>query len=73
VSATEAGLSVIEGGIAVVSPVPVVKVLFGTAAAKFTVVSATKITATVPAGTGKVAVTVTTPLGTASGQFAYTA
>lgn len=98
VSATETGPSVTDGGIAVVSPVPVVtgvspgsgatgikvtitglnltgatKVLFGTAAARFTVVSATKITAIVPAGRGKVAVTVTTPLGTASGQFAYTA
>ena len=42
------------------------KVLFGSAAASFTVVSATKITATVPAGSGKVAVTVTTPLGTSA-------
>jgi alpha-tubulin suppressor-like RCC1 family protein len=98
VSATEAGPSATDGGIAAVSPVPVVtsvspksgakgskvtitglnltgatKVLFGTAAAKFTVVSATKITATVPAGSGKVTVAVTTPLGTASGQFSYTA
>jgi alpha-tubulin suppressor-like RCC1 family protein len=98
VSATEVGPGVTDGGIAVVSPVPVVtsvspksgakgikvtitglnltgatKVLFGTAAAKFTVVSATEITATVPAGSGKVTVAVTTPLGTASGQFSYTA
>jgi IPT/TIG domain/Regulator of chromosome condensation (RCC1) repeat len=50
------------------------KVLFGSAAASFTVVSATKITATVPAGSGKVAVTVTTPLGTSAQthDFTYT-
>jgi alpha-tubulin suppressor-like RCC1 family protein len=51
------------------------KVKFGGKTAKFTVVSATKITATAPAGTGTVAVTVTTPLGTsqkvAAGQFTY--
>jgi uncharacterized protein (TIGR03437 family) len=41
-------------------------VQFGTAKATFTVVSATKITATAPAGTGTVAVTVTTPLGTSA-------
>jgi alpha-tubulin suppressor-like RCC1 family protein len=50
------------------------KVLFGSAAASFTVNSATKITATVPAGSGKVAVTVTTPLGTSAQteDFTYT-
>jgi large repetitive protein len=40
------------------------KVLFGTVAAKFTVVTATKITATAPGGIGTVAVRVTTPLST---------
>jgi alpha-tubulin suppressor-like RCC1 family protein len=48
------------------------KVLFGSAAATFTVNSATKITATVPAGSGKVAVTVTTPLGTAAKTCYFT-
>jgi alpha-tubulin suppressor-like RCC1 family protein len=50
------------------------KVLFGSVAASFTVVSATKITATVPAGSGTVAVTVTTPLGTSAKthDFTYT-
>jgi alpha-tubulin suppressor-like RCC1 family protein len=50
-------------------------VKFGGTAAKFTVVSPTKITATAPAGSGTVAVTVTTPLGTSrkvtAGQFTY--
>ncbi|MGH3156423.1 MAG: IPT/TIG domain-containing protein, partial [Streptosporangiaceae bacterium] len=42
------------------------KVRFGTASAMFTVVSPTKITATAPAGSGTVAVTVTTSLGTSA-------
>jgi hypothetical protein len=41
--------------------------------AKFTVVSPTKITATVPSGAKTVAVTVTTPFGTSAAQFTYTA
>jgi alpha-tubulin suppressor-like RCC1 family protein len=50
------------------------KVLFGSASASFTVVSPTKITATVPAGSGTVAITVTTPLGTSGKNchFTYT-
>ncbi|WP_424711980.1 IPT/TIG domain-containing protein [Kitasatospora acidiphila] len=47
---------------------------FGTAAASFTVVSSTQITATVPAGSGTVQVTVTTPSGTSNGvAFTYAA
>ncbi|MFR9754128.1 IPT/TIG domain-containing protein, partial [Nocardia sp. 004] len=48
-------------------------VLFGaTPAVSFTVDSDTQITATVPAGTGTVAVTVTTPAGTSNGvHYAY--
>ncbi|TQF07954.1 cell surface receptor IPT/TIG domain-containing protein [Kitasatospora acidiphila] len=46
---------------------------FGAAASSFTVVSATQITATVPAGSGTVLVTVTTPGGTSNGvAFTYT-
>ncbi|WP_199823454.1 IPT/TIG domain-containing protein, partial [Streptomyces sp. NRRL WC-3742] len=41
-------------------------------ASSFTVVSATQITATVPAGSGTVQVTVTTPGGTSNGvAFTY--
>jgi hypothetical protein len=48
-------------------------VSFGsTAASGFTVDSDTQITATSPAGSGTVNVTVTTPNGTASAQFTYT-
>ncbi len=51
------------------------KVLFGTAAAAFTVASATTITATAPVGTGTVNVRVTTPFGTsakvAADKFSY--
>ncbi len=48
-------------------------VSFGsTAASGFTVDSDTQITATSPAGSGTVDVTVTTPNGTASAQFTYT-
>jgi len=52
-------------------------VRFGAAAATFTVGSARTITASVPAGSGTVAVTVTTPLGSSAknsaGQFTYAA
>ncbi|HEY6284086.1 MAG TPA: IPT/TIG domain-containing protein, partial [Ktedonobacteraceae bacterium] len=44
----------------------------GTAARGFTVDSDTQITATSPAGSGMVTLTVTTPNGTASAQFTYT-
>jgi len=44
----------------------------GTAASGFTVVSDTQISATSPAGSGMVTLTVTTPNGTASAQFTYT-
>ncbi|WP_229866621.1 IPT/TIG domain-containing protein [Streptomyces gelaticus] len=45
----------------------------GTPSASFTVVSATKITADAPAGTGTVQITVTTPDGTSNGvSFTYT-
>lgn len=44
----------------------------GTAASGFTVDSDTQITATSPAGSGMVTLTVTTPNGTASAQFTYT-
>jgi alpha-tubulin suppressor-like RCC1 family protein len=51
------------------------EVTFGGVRARFTVVSATKITATVPAGKGTVAVRVTTTLGTSAktnaGRFSY--
>jgi alpha-tubulin suppressor-like RCC1 family protein len=51
------------------------KVKFGGKAASFTVISSTKITATAPAGTGVVDITVVTPLGTSaktsSDKFTY--
>jgi alpha-tubulin suppressor-like RCC1 family protein len=91
VSVTQAGLSMDDGGIAVVSPVTQVtglspahgrkgikvtvtglnlagatKVTFGGTRTRFTVVSATSITAIVPAGAGTVAVRVTTAFGTSA-------
>ena len=42
-------------------------VMFGSTSAAFTVISATQITATAPAGTGSASVTVTTPGGTSNG------
>jgi hypothetical protein len=50
-------------------------VSFGTVSAAMTIVSDTQITATIPAGTGTVDVTVTTPAGTSAtspaDQFSY--
>jgi hypothetical protein len=52
----------------------VTAVKFGSVSAVFTVVSATQINATAPAGTGSVSVTVTTPGGTSNGvAYAYVA
>ena len=91
ISVTQAGLSMDDGGAAVVSPVTLVtrvspshgkkgakvtitglnlagatKVTFGGVRARFTIVSPTKITATVPASRGTVAVRVTTTFGTSA-------
>jgi uncharacterized repeat protein (TIGR02543 family) len=62
----EGGTSVTITGRGFTAPTASTGVSFGSAAAQFTIDSATQITATSPPGTGTVHVTVTTPAGTSA-------